>query len=181
MNARFPEAADPSSGIETDSEAEAQMALVMGVIAGIRNIRGEMNLAPSLQLTAEFQSPDGRIRKTVEEHREIVADLARLDTFTVKSPGEKPKASATAVLDNAIVNVSLEGVIDFSKEQQRLEKEIGKLAADLKAVNKKLSNEDFLDKAPAAVVEKARGRQQVLDERRQKLTADLDRLKQMQV
>ena len=180
MNTRFPDAVDPASGIEADDEAESQMARIMDVISGIRNIRGEMNLAPSLQLTAEVQSADEQIRQTVEAHSEVVANLARLQSFTVRMPGDKPKASATAVLSDAVVYVSLEGVIDFSKEQQRLEKEIGKLAADLKAVTKKLSNEDFLNKAPAEVVEKTRGRQQALDERQQKLTDDLERLKEMQ-
>jgi valyl-tRNA synthetase len=180
MNARFPEDENRAPGIEADDEADKQMARIMDVITGIRNIRGEMNLAPSLQLTAEVQSPDKQIRQTVEAHGEIVSSLARLQSFAVRPPGEKPKAAATAVLNDAVVYVSLEGIIDFSKEQQRLEKEIGKLAADLKSVTKKLSNEDFLNKAPAEVVEKTRGRQQTLDERQQKLSADLERLKEMQ-
>jgi valyl-tRNA synthetase len=180
MNARFPDSENRAPGIEADDEADTQMARIMDVITGIRNIRGEMNLAPSLQLTAEVQSPDRQVRQTVEAHGEIVSSLARLQSFTVRPPGEKPKAAATAVLNDAVVYVSLEGIIDFSKEQQRLEKEIGKLAAELKSVTKKLSNEDFLNKAPAEVVEKTRGRQQALDERQQKLAADLDRLKEMQ-
>ncbi len=180
MNARFPGAVEPSAGIEPDEEAEEQMTLAMAVITGIRNIRGEMNLAPSLQLAAEVQSPDREIRDTVKSSSTLIADLARLASFDVRRPGDKPKASATAVVDSAVIYVSLEGIIDFAKEEQRLEKEIGKLAADLKTVSKKLSNEDFLSKAPAAVVEKTREKQQVLSERQQKLTADLERFRQMQ-
>ncbi len=180
MTARFPEADDPVAGIAPDEEAEARMALIMDVITGIRNIRGEMNLAPSLKLAAEVQSEDPGVRDIVEAHGEIISDLARLETLAVTPPGEKPKAAATAVVDSAAIYVSLEGVIDFSKEQQRLEKEIGKLAADLKAVSKKLSNEDFLSKAPEAVVEKTRERREALDQRRQKISTDLERLKQMQ-
>jgi valyl-tRNA synthetase len=179
MNARFPDPEESSSGIEPDEEAEERMALAMAVITGIRNIRGEMNLAPSLQLTAQVQSPDPEVRNSVETHRDVIADLARLESLKVCQPGDKPKASATAVVDSAVIYVSLEGIIDFAKEEQRLEKEIGKLAADLKTVSKKLSNEDFLSKAPVAVVEKTREKQQTLNERQQKLTTDLERFKQM--
>jgi len=182
MTARFPEPGDQDAAIsaDADADAEAVMALIMAVITGIRNIRGEMNLAPSLQLSVQVQSPDDGIRQTLETHGGIIADLARLEAFRVGAPGEKPKASATAILDGAAIFVSLEGLIDFQKEQQRLEKEIAKLAADLKAVSKKLSNEDFLDKAPPAVVEKTRDKQLALDERRQKLATHLDRLRDMQ-
>jgi valyl-tRNA synthetase len=181
MTERFPDPEMPSFGIALDEEAENQMALAMAVITGIRNIRGEMNLAPSLQLSAEVQSPDPEVRKTAETHGAVIADLARLKSFEVRQAGDKPKASAMAVVDSAVIYVSLEGVIDFAKEEQRLEKEIGKLAADLKAVSKKLSNEDFLNKAPAAVVEKNREKQQALNDRQKKLAADLERLRDMQV
>ena len=180
MTATFPEAVDTASGVVPDEEAEAQMALLTAVITGIRNIRGEMNLPPSLQLVAEVQSPDAPARQTIEAHREIIADMARLKNFTVGLPGEKPKAAATAVVDSCAIYVSLEGVIDFDKERQRLEKELGKLAAELKSVSKKLNNEDFLEKAPPAVVEKSREKQETLNERQQKLTANLERLKEMQ-
>ncbi|MCF8078848.1 MAG: valine--tRNA ligase [Desulfobacterales bacterium] len=180
MTATFPEAVDTASGVVPDEEAEAQMALLTAVITGIRNIRGEMNLPPSLQLTAEVQSPDAPARQTIEAHRAIIADMARLKNFTVGSPGEKPKAAATAVVDSCAIYVSLEGVIDFDKERQRLEKELGKLAAELKSVSKKLNNEDFLEKAPPAVVEKSREKQEALNERQQKLTANLERLREMQ-
>jgi valyl-tRNA synthetase len=180
MTATFPEAVDTASGMVPDEEAEAQMALLTAVITGIRNIRGEMNLPPSLQLTAEVQSPDAPARQTIEAHRDIIAGMARLKNFTVAPPGEKPKAAATAVVDSCAIYVSLEGVIDFDKERQRLEKELGKLAAELKSVSKKLNNEDFLEKAPPAVVKKSREKQEVLNERQQKLTANLERLREMQ-
>ncbi len=180
MTATFPKDADTTCGVVRDEEAESQMALLTAVITGIRNIRGEMNLPPALQLIAEVQSPDAPARQTIDAHRGVIAGMARLKDFTVGPPGDKPKAAATAVVDSCAIYVSLEGVIDFDKERQRLEKELGKLAAELKAVSKKLSNEDFLEKAPPAVVEKSRERQETLNERQQKLTANLERLRDMQ-
>ena len=73
--------------------------------------------------------------------------------------------------------LELEGIIDFAKEIQRLEKEVGKLAIELTKVGKKLENEGFLNKAPADVIEKVREKQTVLLEKQQKLQMNLDRIK----
>jgi valyl-tRNA synthetase len=177
MTARFPASEEKSAGVVADDDAEARMALSMAVITGIRNIRGEMNLPPSLRLTAQVQSPDAAIRETVDLQRDMIANLARLEEITVAPPGDKPKAAVVAEVDSASIFVPLEGVVDFEKERQRLEKEIGKLAGELQVVSKKLSNEDFLQKAPPPVVDKAREKQQALEERKQKLGGNLERIR----
>jgi len=82
------------------------------------------------------------------------------------------------VVNNATIFVSLEGIIDFAKETQRLEKEINKLEAELVTVSKKLSNEGFLGKAPADVIEKVREKQGVLLEKQNKIQTNLDRIKE---
>jgi len=107
----------------------------------------------------------------------MIMTLARLKSFSVGVPGERPKSSATAVADNAAIFVSLEGIIDFAKETARLEKEIVKLNKETAAASKKLSNEDFLAKAPEDVVRKAEEKHHLLVEKRQKLQANLDKIK----
>ena len=72
---------------------------------------------------------------------------------------------------------TLEGIIDFDKEIQRLEKEINKLHSELTAVDKKLANEGFLSKAPADVIDKVKEKQSALLEKHQKLQINLDRIK----
>ena len=112
-----------------------------------------------------------------ESHRDLVSDLARLSALTVEKVGQRPKSSATAVVNNASVFVDLEGIIDFAKESQRLEKEINKLTIELTKVGKKLANEGFLNKAPADVIEKVREKQSALLEKQQKLQMNVDRIK----
>ena len=149
----------------------------MNVITGIRNVRGEMNLAPSLSLPVLVQSEDGPTREIIESHRDLVINLAKLSALTVDQAGQRPKSSATAVVNNASIFVELGGIIDFAKEIQRLEKEIGKLAIELTKVGKKLENDGFLNKAPADVIDKVREKQSVLLEKQQKLQMNLDRIK----
>jgi valyl-tRNA synthetase len=160
-------------------ESEAEMALVMEVITGIRNVRGEMNIAPSLSLQVQIQSEDEPTRQIITSHQDLIINLAKLDSLTVEETGQRPKSSATAVVSRASIFVSLEGIIDFAKETSRLEKEIKKLAAELEAVAKKLGNEGFLSKAPADVIEKVRQKQSALLEKQQKIQTNLDKIKKV--
>jgi valyl-tRNA synthetase len=164
-----------------DVEIESQMNLITGIITGIRNVRGEMNIAPSVNLDVIVQSQDDAKKETIERHQDIIINLARLKTLLVSNLGERPKASATSIVDGASIFVSLEGIIDFSKETDRLEKEIDKLSKELSKVAKKLQNEDFLNKAPADVVTKVREKQGFFFEKLQKLQSNLDRLSALEI
>jgi valyl-tRNA synthetase len=79
----------------------------------------------------------------------------------------------------ATVYVLLEGIIDFAQERTRLEKEIGKLTRELAGMNKKLGNEDFLEKAPADVVAGVREKHSAKLEKQQALEATLQRIEAM--
>jgi valyl-tRNA synthetase len=160
-----------------NAQAETTMTAITQIIGGIRNVRGEMNIAPSMKLDVIVQSADEALRRTISEHQDLVINLARLKGITVEMPGVRPKSAATAVVENASIYVSLEGIIDFTKEIERLEKEISKLGNELKKVVKKLVNEDFLSKAPHNVVNKVKTKHSELVEKQQKLQTNLDTIK----
>jgi valyl-tRNA synthetase len=176
MTAAFPRPADAPSAAESAHDAQAQMAALIAIITGIRNIRGEMNISPSMQLDASVHATDAALQQVLERHRDLIVNLARLRSFSVTLSGEKPKGAATTVIDGASIFVAMEGIVDIDQERQRLKKEINKIRVELQTVSKKLNNEDFLSKAPAAVVEKARSRHQALDEKQQKLQANLEKI-----
>ncbi len=180
MNAAYPEFPGAAVVSEENRQVEFNMETLMNVITGIRNVRGEMNLAPSLSLQVVVQSEDGPTREIIDNHRDLLINLARLTSLTVEKTGRRPKSSATTVVNNASIFVDLEGIIDFTKETQRLEKEINKLTVELTKVGKKLENDGFLSKAPADVIEKVREKQSVLLEKQQKLQMNLDRIKEME-
>ena len=180
MKAPYPEGHVEADNLTQQDETEFKMGILMDVITGIRNVRGEMNIAPSLTLKVSVQTEDPKTRDIIEAQKELITNLARLKSLTVFETGIKPKSSATAVVNNATIFVSLEGIIDFSKETQRLEKEIKKLAAELVKVSKKLENEGFLSKAPADVIEKVRLKHDALMEKRNKIQTNLDRIQEME-
>ena len=177
MRAIFPPDNSDFAKTVRDLEAEAKMGLVMQVITGIRNIRGEMNISPSMSLDVSIQSDDGIIRETINQHKDIIVNLAGLEVLSVESSGKKPERVATSVIEGATIFVSLEGIIDFDRETQRLEKEINKLTNELAPVLKKLKNENFLGKAPEDVVKKVKDKKMQLLEKQQKLQSNLDRIK----
>jgi valyl-tRNA synthetase len=179
MKAAFPLYSDSDVGIQRDEEAESHMGLISGIITGIRNIRGEMNISPSLSLAVSAHSQNEPTNKTIQQYRNMIVNLARLKSLSVGNSVERPKSAATAVVDDATIFVSLEGIVDFAKEIERLEKEINKLTSELSVVSKKLNNEDFLSKAPAPVVEKVKEKNHLLAEKHEKLLANLDKIKQL--
>jgi valyl-tRNA synthetase len=106
----------------------------------------------------------------------MIMDLAKLEALNIEESGEKPKASATAIIDGATIFASLEGIIDTDKESARLQKEIDKLEKELTGVSKKLSNEGFLKKAPEEIVAKVKEKYAQLSQKQEKLKANLDKI-----
>jgi valyl-tRNA synthetase len=179
MKAVFPSDVHDDISPLRDLEAESTMELITGIITGIRNIRGEMNIAPSLFLVVTVQAQEESTRETIKNYQEMIINLARLESFSVEKVGERPKSAATAIVEDATIFVSLEGIIDFAKETKRLEKEINKLTKELTVVSKKLDNEDFVNKAPAQVVEEVKEKHRIFVEKQEKLQSHLDRIKEL--
>jgi valyl-tRNA synthetase len=175
MVARYPTSADG----RFDPEAEAQMALVQGVIAAIRNIRGEMNVPPSMEVETYVMTDDRAARELLAQERANILKLVRGKGLEVTPPGEKPKGAAAAVFGPAEVFVRLKGLINFEAEARRLEKEIEKAEKEIGVSSKKLSNEGFLNKAPSEVVARERDKLAKAEERNEKLVVNLVRVQDL--
>jgi valyl-tRNA synthetase len=177
MKAEYP---GGSKSVFEDSEAVSTMEMITGIITGIRNIRGEMNISPSKLLTASIQSDDEEQREKINTHEELIINLARLEALNISETGERPKSAATSLVEGVTIFVSLEGVIDFSMETARLEKEINKIEQELAKVQNKLGNKGFVDKAPENVVKKVQNQNDQLQEKLQKIQANLEKIKGLQ-
>ena len=177
MKAVYPSDADEKTTIKRDPDAENAMAVITDIITAVRNIRGEMNISPSKSLAVVLQSPDEAMRAMIQQQQDVIIDLARLHALSIEVPGEKPRASPTAIVGDATIFVSLEGIVDFENEAQRLEKEIAKLNKELSAVSNKLGNKSFLSKAPGEIVAKVREKHDTLQERKTRLHSNLEKIK----
>ena len=180
MKAAFPVDGKNRPDISTENAAESEMNLLIELISAVRNIRGEMNISPSVNLAATVQTRDSNIKTAIEQHRDIIINLAKLNAFSVNESTARPKSSATAVVGGATIFIPLEGIIDFSRETRRLEKEMNKLEKELSAVSKKLENENFLNKAPHDVVEQVQAKHSRLEEKQQKLASHLERIREFE-
>jgi valyl-tRNA synthetase len=180
MKAVFPSDEKDFGSLVPDTESEHMMEVVIEIITGIRNIRGEMNISPSASIDLLLQSDDESLRKNASLNDDIIINLAGLKSFSVEKTGKKPRKAAMAVLSGAIMFISLEGIIDFSKEKERLEKELAKLKNEIAASSKKLRNDDFLSKAPPDIVEKVKEKHQGFIEKQQKLTTNLDKIRSIE-
>jgi len=154
-----------------DPEAEEEMELIMAVINGIRNIRGEMNIPPAARVDAVCIEEDSRIRMLLKAHETTICEMARLASLQVGSSREipKPRVAAGTMAKSVEVYVLLKDILDFDSESARLRKELTKLEKEYSFTLKKLSNEDFLQKAPNEVIERERDKGTRLGEKLEKL------------
>ena len=137
-----------------NADAEKEMDFVQAIVTGIRNIRGEMNIPPSRKVNVSIKSD------SITENQSVyIKSLGKVEELTNGADIEKPKASASIVVKGINIYIPLEGIIDLDVERERIQKEIKRLEGALIGVEKKLSNSNFTDKAPADVVENERAKQ----------------------
>ncbi len=134
--------------------AEREMKFVQDIITAIRNIRGEMNIAPSKFITVYLKSQNVTLYQI-----EYIKKLSRVSEVIVDANLSKPKASASAVINNCEIYIPLEGLIDLEVEKSRLQKEISRLENSLIGIEKKLSNEKFILNAAKDVIEREQAKQ----------------------
>jgi valyl-tRNA synthetase len=158
-----------------DEGAESEMALVIEIVSAVRNIRGEMNIKPSLAVEVVLDDVPAAAAAMVSREAAIVRRLANAREIRINAHAE-PGESATAALSCGVLRVPLLGVVDFAAELRRLDKDIAKVDADAAFIEKKLGREDFVRNAPAEVVAKDRRRLEELLEKRALLTASRERV-----
>ena len=153
------------------AKVEERMTLLMDIITAVRNIRGEMNIPPSRLIHLKLKA-----EAFPEEYNNYIKKLAKAESVEVSPTLPKPDKSASAVVGGCELFIPLEGLIDLDEERKRLQKEIQKMEGFLVGVEKKLSNESFVNSAPANIVEKEKEKQADLRGKLEKLKDILQKL-----
>ncbi len=148
MHADFPAASE----FLYDRNALEEMGLIMNIITAIRNIRGEMNIAPSKKVDILAEIPENRDIEIIRQNLSHIRNLAKVDSIEISRDVSKPEASMTAVVGRNQVHILLKGIMNFDEEKKRLRKEIKTLSKEMEASAKKLSSKGFLENAPEEVV-----------------------------
>jgi valyl-tRNA synthetase len=168
MIAPFPKASRKGR----DPEAERLMAPVLDVVSAIRTVRSESRISPAVQLQVLVKPAAPAAAAALEESAAIIGSLARA-AVTVSAEATRPPSSATATTPSGDVFVRLEGVVDFDAERQRLRKEVERARKEIAFLEGKLGRADFVERAPAEVVERERMRLAEQRQIEQKLTSSL--------
>ncbi len=143
---------------EIDLEAEAGMELIMSAISAVRNIRAEAGVAPGKEVPVVLSFDQDSARRMLLGHAGRLQSLAKISSVEDVPAGRAPEKAASAALAGVTLYVPLAGLVDFAAEAARLAKEIAKLEKEIAPSRKKLTNEGFLAKAPAEVVDKEKAK-----------------------
>ncbi|WP_372782277.1 valine--tRNA ligase [Litorivivens sp.] len=180
----------PIAGVEGDSimlqpypeaepeklnpQATADVQWLKEVIVAIRTIRGEMNIPPGKQIPVLLSNCSAEDERRINENRQFLTTLAKLDSITVLTEQDQKPMSATQLVGAMELLVPMADLIDKDAELARLTKEIGRLEKEVQRLAGKLGNEKFVSKAPAEVVEKEKEKLAAQEQSLQKMREQHD-------
>ncbi len=174
-------AAYPAPTAEWDAYrgGAAEMELVMEVIKGIRNIRGEMEVPPSKEIAAILDCGSVASVQLLKKNEVYILSLARLASLAIGQGVEKPEDASLQVAGDVEIVIPLKGMVNVEEEEKRLLKEIGKFAKDIEFLGKKLENPSFVERAPADVVQNEREKLAEFGNKQQLLEASLAKIRRL--
>jgi valyl-tRNA synthetase len=141
-----------------DAAAEGDIEWVKQLMLGVRQIRGEMKISMAKRIDIIVANASAEDLRRLADFEPLLSKLAKLDSVRVLAAGEEAPMSATTLVGEMEVLVPMAGLIDKDAELARLDKEIGRLQGEVQRVGGKLSNQGFVAKAPAEVLEKERAK-----------------------
>jgi valyl-tRNA synthetase len=160
-----------------DDATEASMALVQRLVTAVRSLRTENNVPSSARPKVVLNVSDDYKKTILDGYRGLLSEQARLGELVVRRSGEPPAGNVLTTMAGDIeVLLVLEVKADSGAERAKLEKDRDKLAADRDYLRKKLSNPQFLEKAPPAVLDKDKGRLAEIEAALAKIETALARL-----
>ena len=167
------------------SEAHQTVSSLKHIVEAIRNFRGENGISPKVEFPVQYRPGNPEAETFLKTHLSQLQFLTRVGRFELETADSVSSGNATSQSSVAVIvltqpslefRISLQGLVNVDEEVKRLKKEIEKLKSDLTHVESKLSQDTFLAKAPPALVEKERRRQQDIIAKKSDLEAALQRL-----
>ncbi len=158
-----------------NDSAEKEMALIQDTIGVVRNIRGEMNVPQDRKASVVIRGPQKKLN-VLTMYSDYIKRLASVESMEIGEKIDAPPGSATGLVQDLEVFVPLGGLIDLDVEKERISKEIVRMEGLLTGLSRKLTNTEFIQKAPAEVVEKEKQKQSDFLDKLKKLKNNLSML-----
>jgi valyl-tRNA synthetase len=159
----------------TDEAAEAEIGWVVDLVTAIRSVRAEMNIPPATLTPLVLSGASLETRDRAPRWIDVIKRMARLADISFAD--RAPEGAVQLLVRGEVAALPLKGVIDFSAEKARLDKELAKAEADIKRVDAKLANEKFVANAPDEIVEEEKEKREAAVARKTKILEALERLK----
>jgi valyl-tRNA synthetase len=159
-----------------NDDLEKDFEIVQSVIGAIRNIRAEMDVPPGKKADVLIHAVDERIVEILQKQETQLRILGRIEHLTIGISVKKPPLSASSVIPYGEIYIPLADLIDIDGEKMRLEKELNNQAKYLDRIKKKLSNFDFLNRAPVEVIEAEKEKQRQVEDAIERLNRNLESL-----
>ncbi len=147
----------PATLVRPDRSKNSDIEWLCAAVLQIRSIRSQMGIAPSKAVPLLIELEPGH-EIPLASTEPYLKFLVRLESVRVLAPGEQPPPAAAAVLNKARLLIPMAGLIDMGAERERLAKEITRIEGEILRARSKLDKPDFVQNAPAAVVDKERQR-----------------------
>ena len=161
----------------SDPAAESEIGWVVDLVTAIRSVRAEMNIAPANLTPLVLAGASNETKARAQRWSDVVKRMARISDISFAD--QAPEGAVQLLIRGEVAALPLKGVVDFSAEKARLDKELAKAEGDIKRVDAKLSNEKFVANAPEEVVEEEKEKREAAVERKSKLIEALERLQKM--
>ncbi|MBN2040732.1 MAG: valine--tRNA ligase [Spirochaetes bacterium] len=149
------------------------------IIYRIRNIRGEMNIAPDKKANVIFKTDHKATQELINREMVHLKNLARIEDVRIDPAYEPVKTDASAILKDMEIYLPLKGLIDLDVEKARLQKEIDKATSDIDRIDRKLGNQEFLKKAPEDIIIKEKTKKEEAEELLSRLKDSMEKLEQI--
>ncbi|WP_369902452.1 valine--tRNA ligase [Bacillus manliponensis] len=150
-----------------DKDAAVEMNLLVDIIRSVRNIRAEVNTPMSKKVQLQIKAKDEAVLAQLTKNSSYIERFCNPSELTIKMDLEAPEKAMTAIVSGAELFLPLADLINLDEEKARLEKELEKFDKEVERVQKKLANEGFVAKAPAAVIEGERAKEKDYLEKRE--------------
>jgi valyl-tRNA synthetase len=158
-----------------DPAAEAEIGWVVDLLTAIRSVRAELNITPATLTPLVLAGASAETTARAQRWNDVIKRMARLSDISFAD--RPPEGAVQLLVRGEVAALPLKGLIDFSAEKARLDKELAKADADIKRVDAKLGNEKFVANAPDEIVEEEKEKREAAVARKAKILEALERLK----
>ncbi len=159
-----------------DQKVEEEVGLIISEIQAIRNVRSAWQINPKESVTVAVKTLRDREMKILQSYSTYIAQMAKISSLQIGKNVTRPKESAVANVGRVETYVVLSGLVDIGMERQRIEAALTDVEKMIRSLEGRLSNQEFVSKAPKDIVDKERKKGEELENRKKRLEENLKTL-----